>query len=326
MTLPHIFLCLLSVFSCAIFPPSETFARQTYPDNPVEIGLVRWQRDFPAAIIEADRTGKPIFLLFQEVPGCIGCQTFGSEVLSHPLLVEAIEDNFIPVLVYNNRSGGMDAELLDRFDEPAWNFQVIRFLDRDGKDIIPRRDQVWTIAETAGRMAATLEKLARPVPLYLKNLILEEDSKNIRQIAFAMFCFWTGEYTLGKIDGVVTTEAGFYEGREVTLVHYNEKNVRREEVISQAAAQRCATKVYLDPGESLDPHGLDTGIWQRALYSAAPAGDQKKQLQGSARLAGLTELTPMQRTKLNAMLPDDWTAAMQLLSPRQRERLGITDK
>ena len=114
----------------------------------------------------------------------------------------------------------MDANLLDRFDrEPSWNFQVIRFLDRDSKDIIPRRDQVWTIAETAGRMAATLEKMARPVPLYLKNLILEEDSKNLRQIAFAMFCFWTGEYTLGKIDGVVTTEAGFFEGREVSLMH-----------------------------------------------------------------------------------------------------------
>jgi hypothetical protein len=324
--LQYFIFCLLSVLYCTSFQPSEISARQAHTDNPVEIGLVRWQRDFPAAIIEAGHTGKPVFLLFQEVPGCIGCQTFGSEVLSHPLLVETIEDNFIPVLVYNNRSDGMDAELLDRFDEPAWNFQVIRFLDRDGKDIIPRRDQAWTIAETAGRMAATLEKMARPVPLYLKNLILEEDSKNLRQIAFAMFCFWTGEYTLGKIDGVVTTEAGFFEGREVTLVHYNEKKVRREEVISQAATQRCATKVYLDPGESLDPHGLDTGIWQTALYSAAPAGDQKKQLQGSPRLAGLAELTPMQRTKLNALLPDDRTAAMQILSPRQRKSLGITDK
>ena len=46
--------------------------------------------------------------------------------------VETTLDTFIPVLVYNNRSSGMDGELLDRFDEPAWNFQVIRFLDRDG--------------------------------------------------------------------------------------------------------------------------------------------------------------------------------------------------
>jgi hypothetical protein len=123
MTLQHFFFCLLSLLSCTAFYPSETSARQEPPDNPVEIGLVRWQRDFPAAIIEAGRTGKPVFLLFQEVPGCIGCRTFGSEVLSHPLLVESIEDNFIPVLAYNNRSGGMDAELLARFDEPAWNFQ-----------------------------------------------------------------------------------------------------------------------------------------------------------------------------------------------------------
>jgi hypothetical protein len=179
MILHRYFLCLLSVLSCTLLHTSLSSAKQTPPDNPVEIGLVRWQRDFPAALAETGRSGKPVFLLFQEVPGCIGCRTFGSEVLSHPLLVEAIEDNFTPVL-YTTTAAGMDAELLERFGEPAWNFQVIRFLDRDGEDIIPRRDGVWTIGETAGRMAATLAKAARPVPLYLQNLILEEDSKNLR--------------------------------------------------------------------------------------------------------------------------------------------------
>lgn len=66
----------------------------------------------------------------------------------------------------------MDAELLDRFNEPAWNFQVIRFLDRDGKDIIPRRDQIWTVRETAERMVATLKKVSRSAPPYLQSLIL----------------------------------------------------------------------------------------------------------------------------------------------------------
>ncbi|MBU1566180.1 MAG: thioredoxin family protein [Proteobacteria bacterium] len=326
MTLHSFFLCLLLALCCSFVQTRQALADQTSLGNPVEIGLVRWQRDFPAALTEADRTGKPVFLLFQEVPGCIGCQTFGREVLSHPLLVEAIEDYFIPVLVYNNRSSGMDAELLARFNEPAWNFQVIRFLDREGEDIIPRLDRVWTVSETAERMAATLEKKARPVPHFLANLILEEDSKNIRQIAFAMFCFWTGEYTLGKIDGVVNTEAGFYQESEVTLVSYNEKRVSREVVIGLAAEQNCAKKVYLDPDENLDPHGLATGVWQETHYRAAPADDQKKQLQGSPQLAKLAKLTPMQRTKLNALLPDDRQAAMQFLSPRQKKKLGITDE
>jgi hypothetical protein len=39
------------------------------PSNPVELGRVKWHRDFEAAARQARETGKPILLLFQEVPG-----------------------------------------------------------------------------------------------------------------------------------------------------------------------------------------------------------------------------------------------------------------
>ncbi len=38
-------------------------------DEPVELGKVRWQRDLEAAKAKSAETGKPIFVLFQEVPG-----------------------------------------------------------------------------------------------------------------------------------------------------------------------------------------------------------------------------------------------------------------
>ena len=91
-------------------------------------------------------------------------------MLTNPQLVRAIEEEFIPILVYNNRSGGMDLELLKRYREPAWNFQVIRFLDANGRDIIPRKDRVWTTRGVAQRMVKTLEALKRPVPDYLQDL------------------------------------------------------------------------------------------------------------------------------------------------------------
>ena len=47
------------------------------------------------------------------------------------------------MLVYNNRSSGMDRELLERYREPSWNFQVIRFLDADGKDEIPGKGRFF---------------------------------------------------------------------------------------------------------------------------------------------------------------------------------------
>ena len=64
-------------------------------------------------------------------------------VLSHLLLVEAIETAFEPMFVYNNKSG-KDAEILRRYDEPAWNNPVVRFLDQAGqeiRDIIRDTDQ-----------------------------------------------------------------------------------------------------------------------------------------------------------------------------------------
>ncbi|MEM7260849.1 MAG: hypothetical protein AAF488_02595 [Planctomycetota bacterium] len=37
--------------------------------QPVELGVVRWHRDFDAAAEAAKKDGKPLLTLFQEVPG-----------------------------------------------------------------------------------------------------------------------------------------------------------------------------------------------------------------------------------------------------------------
>jgi len=141
-------------------------------DTPIETGAVDWGRDLDKALRLSGETGRPVFLLFQEVPGCSGCQDFGRTVLSNPRVVEVIENEFIPVLVYNNR-GGEDRRLLKRFNEPAWNYQVVRFLDSEGRDIIPRRDRVWTVSHLASRMIETLQAVGRSVPDSLRALAEE---------------------------------------------------------------------------------------------------------------------------------------------------------
>jgi len=141
-------------------------------ENPIEIGTVTWGRDLDKALKLSGQTGRPVFLLFQEVPGCSGCQDFGRTVLSNPRVVEAIESEFLPVLVYNNR-GGEDRRLLERFNEPSWNYQVVRFLDSEGRDIIPRKDRVWTVRPLALRMVETLQAVGRPVPGFLRALAEE---------------------------------------------------------------------------------------------------------------------------------------------------------
>ena len=193
---------------------------QEYADKADEVGLVKWGRDLKVALKSSEETKKPVLLLFQEVPGCHGCKKFGQEVLSNPLIVEAAENEFLPVLVYNNR-GGKDAKLLKSFGEPSWNYQVIRFLNSEGKDIIPRKDKVWTTRGTAERMAQALQTQGRSVPGYLESLRVHTEYSQVSQALFFQHCFWTGEMRLGSIPGVLKTEAGFYDRRDVTKVWYD---------------------------------------------------------------------------------------------------------
>lgn len=141
--------------------------------QPIEIGLVNWGRNFEEALERSRHESRPVLALFQEVPGCSGTQQFGKNILSHPRIVEAIENEFIPVLIYNNR-GGWDAEILAQYNEPSWNYQVIRFLDGSGNDIIPRKDRIWTLGAVAIRLSEALRATGRNEPLYLQSLALEE--------------------------------------------------------------------------------------------------------------------------------------------------------
>ncbi|MEM9017511.1 MAG: VPGUxxT family thioredoxin-like (seleno)protein, type 2 [Verrucomicrobiota bacterium] len=281
----------------------------------IEVGEVNWGRDLDAAYATSAKSGKPVLILFQEVPGCAGCREFGRDVLSHPQVVEAIETEFEPILVYNNQPGP-DAEILKRFNEPAWNFQVIRFLDSSGEDVIPRQDRVWTVEAVAKRMADALEAVDRQVPPYLRALAGVAAAGDPAQAAFAMFCFWTGERKLGALEGVLHTEAGWLEGREVTLVTYDRAILGFEELVRSAASFDCADKVFAsEASERKMASRSRLSVGKLSGYRAARASDQKKQLSGTAypRL----NLSPVQATKLNAFARTDPAKAQQWLSPRQ---------
>jgi hypothetical protein len=258
---------LVSQASCK--PHGET-------KNPVEVGKVRWERDYEAAMASAKQSGKPVFMLFQEVPGCAGCKQFGRDVLSDDKVVKAIQDQFIPLLIHNNKPG-KDAEVLEKLNEPAWNYQVVRFLDADGRDLIPRKDRVW---EAAALMARMEEALAKSGPKKV-------GAVNTKRVAIAQHCFWTGEMKIGAMDGVVRTEAGFLNGNEVTLVDYDPGKISLEKLTRNAKAAGVANRFF----ESLDG------------YRKAPDSDQKRQLQGT-KYAKL-RLTPEQATKVNAFARTD---------------------
>ncbi len=288
-----------------------------HPAQPEEAGAVAWGRDLNKALTASRQSGRPVFALFQEIPGCAGCKQFGRDVLSDPLIVGAIEAAFTPLLIHNNKPG-TDAEAMQRFGEPAWNYQVVRFLDADGGDIIPRKDRVWESGPLAERMIAALEKAKRPVPPYLK-LVAAENSPRLRQAVLAMGCFWTGEMELGKIEGVITTEAGFMEGREVALVRYDPGIIALPKLIAAAEKVRCAKSVHVPAAELPDARAAGLQIGTISGYRAAPADDQKKQIPGTA--VEKLGLTGAQATKVNAWIRTDPAKALGWLTESQRARV-----
>ena len=69
-----------------------------------ELGQVHWYRSYDKALAVAAK----------EVPGCSTCRNYGHNVLSHPLMVEAIESLFVPLAIFNNKSG-KDKNILDQY-------------------------------------------------------------------------------------------------------------------------------------------------------------------------------------------------------------------
>ena len=281
--------------SAALAEPRQDTAQEM--TQPAELGQVKWDRSLESALERATESGQPMFALFQEVPGCATCVSFGEGPLSHPLLAEAIETQFVPLAIFNNHPGA-DAEALQRFEEPAWNNPVVRFLNASGSDLIPREDGIYTTTKIAARMSASLTAAERPVPAWLESLAME--SRPLASATFRTACFWQGEAHLGSIPGVATTRAGWLGGREVVTVRYDADVISREQLVDRARELRCIEEAE---GNARDARSSDQHYFLRRT-----------------RLEDL-DLNNVQRTKLNALVYqrkplDPW------LSPRQRARLA----
>lgn len=155
-----------------------------------------------------------------------------------------------------------------------------------------------------------LKAAQHPVPNYLIALANTQPSVAITEMAFAMPCFWVGEMKLGAIDGVVNTEAGWIEGREVTKVSFDPYQLKPEQLQNMAKEIECSNKVYaandLKPAASF--------FSPESSYRKAHASDQKRQM---IAFPPIPNLTPMQATKFNAWIKISKQKALNWLSPNQ---------
>ena len=236
-------------------------------------------------------------------------------------MVEAIEDLFIPVLIYNNKEH--HADLLKSFQEPSWNNPVTRFLDEQGKDLIPRKDGIWKTHQMASRMIAALKAANRPVPAYLQGLTFDDNSATTA--TFAMHCYWEGEGKLGAIPGVWNTHSAWLDGLEVVEVKYDSSHTDYETLIEAAQSMECASKVFAHSESQFIK--AKKAVGRRAVRTndnakSAKPSDQKYYLRNTPRLRALP-LTKYQTTKINAAIHKGSRDEIDAqLSPRQRQLLA----
>lgn len=209
--------------------------------NPVELGSVRWYRDYASALQLAQKSHKPLLILFQEIPGCQTCQRYGQKVLTHPLIVDAIEHYFVPLAIYNNR-GGADAAILKKYGEPAWNNPVVRIINaQTEQDLVGRVGNNYTPAALVQALVQALSKNRGQVPEFLTVLQQEFSarSQGLAETTYAMYCFWTGEKLLGSLEGVIQTRAGFAGGREVVKVWYDPSKISAAQLDNYSQNHQC---------------------------------------------------------------------------------------
>ncbi|MBC7885075.1 MAG: thioredoxin family protein [Saprospiraceae bacterium] len=234
--------------------------------NPVELGKVSWLRNYDDALKASAERNQPILILFQEVPGCGNCTTFGNDIMSHPLIVEVIESCFIPLCIYNNQ-GGHDKKIIEKYKEPAWNNPVIRIVDKNGMDIVERQPDFRFKSKTIFSIKEALMASGQEIPKYIEILLLETnvlDNKKAEEFYLGMYCFWKGEKEIGVINGVIGTEAGYMFGKEVVKIVYDTDRTNMDDIITKAKKAGCADAIYA-PIQKKDTknHILPVGTYRK---------------------------------------------------------------
>jgi len=198
------------------------------------LGRVRWMTSLEEAQVLADAEDMPILILHQNVSDNGRSLEYGTTVLDHPLVVEAIESLFIPVAFFQGGSG-MDETYADLLGDLAPSALEVWITDSDFNDVAPRLGESHTIHELLGAMIEAYGWRGKDVPEYVKILHTETVNPDALETAiFPVHCFWAGEVELGPSEGIVQTVPGRIDKQETVEVVFDRSVTSYEGLLEEA--------------------------------------------------------------------------------------------
>ncbi|MDA8016349.1 MAG: hypothetical protein MPN21_02775 [Thermoanaerobaculia bacterium] len=147
-------------------------------------------------------------------------------------------------------------------------------------------------------------------------------ASSLETATFSMYCYWTGEATLGKVEGIVASRIGHWQGREIVQVDYDASKTDLEELVAALKRQRSFYSVVTSDAESHVTLAHRVGDDEVTLVDGKPRFiESKHSLRVTKPQIYALDLTEQQAIKLNSWayfggsMPD-------VLTEEQRVQLG----
>eukprot|EP00043_Microstomoeca_roanoka_P008107 m.78242 g.78242 ORF g.78242 m.78242 type:complete len:152 (-) comp14103_c0_seq1:373-828(-) len=101
-----------------------------------ELGSVNWQTDFNQAVQHAMQMHRPIVLFLKHDSGSVEAKDFGQRILSNDTICNAINSDFVPVVVEDEQQL---EQFMRKYHDASKKANVMMFLHpRDQTEIVPR--------------------------------------------------------------------------------------------------------------------------------------------------------------------------------------------
>ncbi len=148
-----------------------------------------------------------------------------------------------------------------------------------------------------------------------------EEGRSVETATFSMYCYWTGEATLGRVDGVLASRIGHWGGDEIVQVDYDPKQTDRGALVRALKQQRAFEALIATSHDEREEVLRDLGPLEIAVRSGQPHFIEPKH---SLRTRH-PELYALDLSERQAMVLNTWSyfggEMPDVLTAAQKQRL-----